>query len=86
MRVRIGVEEDRALKVVHGGGELVRAKVRFEAREVIDSALAVRRCDHERRVRADFARHFAPCCFDGRDGIRQRPVLRGLSVCEIDSA
>ena len=57
--MRIGVEEDGTLELVYGGaGELVRAKVRLEVREVVDRALAMRCRDHERRVRADFARHF----------------------------
>jgi hypothetical protein len=44
-------------------------------REVVDGALAVRRGDHERGVRPDFARHSAPCRLDGRDGICQGSVL-----------
>jgi hypothetical protein len=71
-----GVEVDGALELVHGGGEIVRAKVRLEVREVVDRALAMRRRDHECRVRADFARHSAPRRFDSRDEIGQGSVLR----------
>jgi len=74
--MRIGVEEDRELELVHGGGELVRAKVRLEVHEVVDHALAMRCRDHEPRVRADFARHSALRRFDRRDGIGQGSVLR----------
>jgi hypothetical protein len=76
--VRVGVEEDGALELLHGGGQLVRAKMRLEAREVVDRALAVRRRDHERGVCADFARDFGPRRFDRRDGIRQGSVLGHL--------
>jgi hypothetical protein len=75
-RMRIGVEGDGALELVHCGGEIVRTKVRLEVREVVDRALAMRRRDHERRVRADIARHSAPRRFDSRDGIGQGSVLR----------
>jgi hypothetical protein len=77
--MRIGVEEDGTLELVYGGGgELVRAKVRLEVREVVDRALAMRCRDHERWVRADFERHSesAPRRFDSRDGIGQGSVLR----------
>ena len=74
--MRIGVEENGTLELVHGGGELVRAKVRLEVREVVDRWLAMRCRDHGRRVRADFARHSAPRRFDSRDGIGQGSVLR----------
>jgi len=75
--MRIGVEEDGTLELVYGGaGELVRAKVRLEVREVVDRALAMRCRDHEPRVRADFARHSALRRFDRRDGIGQGSVLR----------
>ena len=75
--MRIGVEEDGALELVHGGGrEIVHVKVRLEVREVVDRALAMRRRDHQRRVHADFARHSAPRLFDSRDGIGQGSVLR----------
>ena len=75
--MRIGVEEDGALELVHGGGrEIVHVKVRLEVREVVDRALAMRCRDHQRRVRADFARHSAPRRFDSRDGIGQGSVLR----------
>jgi hypothetical protein len=53
----------------------MRAQMRLETREIIDGALAMRLPNHERGVRADFARHFAPCRFDCRDGICQGPVL-----------
>ena len=69
------VEEDRSLELFHGRFHLMRAQMRLEAREIVDGALAVRRCDHERGVRADFARYFAPCCFDGRDRICQGSAL-----------
>ena len=73
--MRIGVEEDGALELVHGGGEILCAKVRLEVRGVVDSrALATRCRDHERRVRADFACHSAPRRFDSRDGIGQGSV------------
>jgi hypothetical protein len=49
--------------------------MRLETREIIDGALAMRRRNHERGVRANLARHFAPCRFDGRDGICQGSVL-----------
>jgi hypothetical protein len=74
--MRIGVEEDGALELVHGGGELVHAKVRLEVREVVDRMLAMRCRDHERRVGADFARYSALRRFDSSDGIGQGSVLR----------
>ena len=74
--MRIGVAEDGAHELVHGGGELVRAKVRLVVREVVDRALAMRCCDHEPQVRTDFMRHSAPRRFDHRDGIGQGSVLR----------
>ena len=74
--MRIGVEEDGALELVHGGGGIVRAKVRLEVREVVNRAFAMRCRDHERRVRADFARHSAPRRFDSRDEIGQGSILR----------
>jgi hypothetical protein len=66
----------RALELVHGGGELVRAKVRLEVREVVDRALAMRYCDHEPRIRADFVHHSALRRFGRRDGTGQGSVLR----------
>ena len=53
----------------------MRAQMRLETLEIVDGALAMRRRDHERGVRADFACHFAPCRFDCRDGICQSSVL-----------
>jgi hypothetical protein len=58
--MRVGVEGDGALELVHGGRELVRAKVRLEVREVVDRTLAMRCRNHECRVGADFACHSAP--------------------------
>ena len=53
----------------------MRLQMGLEVREVVDGALAVRRGDHERGVRPDFARHLAPCRLDGRYGICQGSVL-----------
>ena len=47
----------------------------LKTREIIDGALAMRRRNHERGVGADFARNFAPCRFDCRDGICEGSVL-----------
>ena len=53
----------------------MRAQMRLEMLEIVDGALAMRRRDHEPGVRADFARHFAPCRFDCRNRICQGSVL-----------
>ena len=73
-RMRIGVEEDGALELVHGGGELVRAKVGLEVREVVDRR--GRACHALPRSRTPGRRRFrAPLRFDSRDGIGQGSVL-----------
>ena len=49
MRIRIGVEENGSLESIHGVYHLVWKYMRL-------GALAVRRRDHKRRIRTDFAR------------------------------
>ena len=63
-RMRIGVEEDGALELVHGGGEdrarARRCGLKCARLSIAAGALAMRCRDHQRRVHADFARHSGP--------------------------
>jgi hypothetical protein len=74
--MRIGVEEDGALKLVHGGGELVRAKVRLEVPRLSIARLPCVAAITNPGVRADFVHHSALRRFGRRDGTGQGSVLR----------
>jgi hypothetical protein len=67
--VCVGIVKDRAFKLLDLCLDFVSSEMRFELREIVDSALAVRRSDNVLGVQPDVVGDFPPGSFNCRDRV-----------------